>query len=68
MTDPILELTDTKAEQLLELIYIAVAEYGDSADMTISEFAADVAMGMNETTTELTNSGRRSRKSQHEAT
>lgn len=50
MTDPILELTDTKAEQLLELIYIAVAEYGDSADMTISEFAADVAMGMNETT------------------
>lgn len=50
MTDPILELTDTKAEQLLELIYIAVAEYGSCADMKISEFAADVAMAMNETT------------------
>jgi len=50
MTDPILELTDTKAEQLLELIYIAVAEYGSCTDMKISEFASDIAMAMNETT------------------
>jgi len=49
MTDPILELTDTKAEQLLELIYIAVAEY-TTADISISEFAADIAMSMNRTT------------------
>ena len=49
MTDPILELTDTKAEQLLELIYIAVAEY-TTEDISISEFAADVAMSMNKTT------------------
>jgi len=50
MTDPILELTDTKAEKLLELIYTAVSEYGSCADMKISEFAADIAMAMDETT------------------
>ena len=50
MPDPAHELTDSKAEQLLELIYIAVTEYGSCADMPISEFASDIAMAMDVTT------------------
>ena len=50
MNDPLLTLTDKKAEKLLELMYIAVAEFGSCADMKISEFAADIAMAMDRTT------------------
>lgn len=43
-------LTDGKAEKLLELIWIAVTEFGWCADMKVSEFAEDIAMSMDETT------------------
>lgn len=43
-------LTDTQAEQLLELILVAVTEFGEtSTDMTIGDFAEDIAMSMDTT-------------------
>jgi hypothetical protein len=44
------ELTDEYAEQLLELIYIAVTEYDSATDVPLSEFVEDIAMSMDVTT------------------
>jgi hypothetical protein len=45
-------LTDKECVELLRLLHKYVSEYGDSADMTISEMAEDLAMSMDETTDE----------------
>ena len=45
-----IELTDKKAEELLELILIAVSEYGGTdKTMTIEDFVEDIAMSMDRT-------------------
>lgn len=45
------ELSDEHAEQLLELIHIAITEYGGTfGGVTLREFAEDVAMSMDKTT------------------
>jgi hypothetical protein len=44
-------LTDEQAEELLFLILLAITEYGGTRrDMTLGDFAEDVAMSMNRTT------------------
>jgi hypothetical protein len=47
--DPV-NLSDKEAEELLRLMHKAVTEYDSCANMSISEFASDLAMAMDETT------------------
>ena len=45
------KLEDRDAEKLLELIYVAITEFGGTdPSMTLRDFAEDVAMSMDRTT------------------
>lgn len=51
LSEPTENLTDAKAEQLLELIHIAVTEFGaTSGEMTLRDFVEDITMSMDFTT------------------
>lgn len=51
MPEPGENLSDPQAEQLLELILVAITEYGGTKrDMPIGDFVEDIAMSMDRTT------------------